>query len=305
MIQRCATLLCSAILFVAFSAHAQDTSDPLSERDPKRPDFLVFEVPGLPAYGPFYHSWYVMRGHLLWTPTGTLDLEKILWPKWELAQVPPALAYSGSNEPDVVIFDSENHEIERIRLKKAWAPQLYQTPQGAAKPHHFRIELATQPERVRLISKSYAWPNTKEVFKCNVEVIDVNADKAKFEAKSDSLVGEGPADSTKRLPPLEENPQVKLCVESLQGIVKNAGPEKQWYIDITWPKPQTRRSQMYISEIERLFKSGLSKHKHVLITHRGTGRNFQASAGLTLIENLEKPSIDTTGLPKKHWRREQ
>jgi hypothetical protein len=282
----------------------EDTSQPLSERDPKRPDYLVFEVPGLPVYGSHYHSWYVLRGSLLWTPTGTLDLKKITWPKWELTQVPPALSYSGSNDPEIVVYDKENQEIERIHLKKAWAPQLYQVPPGKPQPHHFRVEMATQPERVRLISKNYNWPNMKEVFKCDIEVIDVDADKAKFESKSDSLVGEGPADTAQRTPPIEENPKVKLCIESLQGIVKNAGPEKQWYIDINWPKPQTRRSQMYISEIERSFKSGLSKHKHVLITHRGTGRFFAATAGLTLIEKLEMPFLETASLPNKDWHGE-
>lgn len=280
----------------------EQSSDPLRAESGAPPEYLVFEVPDLPLYGSAFHSWFVLRGPLLWTPSGTIDMKKVIMPKWDTVQVPPAITYNGSQALDVVISDASDAEIERIHLKKSWSPQLYQPPAGRV-PHHFRFELATRPERLRMITRDYDWPKTTQVFHCDVEVVEKDYDTGKFQSAGDSLVGQGASDDKKQ-EPLEAHPKVKLCMESLDGIAKNAASGKQWYIDIVWPKPQTRRSQMYISERERELKSRLSKNKHVLITHRSLGRNFIATAGLTNVEKLESPAIQVGSLPKKEWHGE-
>ncbi len=276
----------------------EQTSQPLTDVNPVPPEYLVFEVPDLPLYGSTHHSWYVLRGSLLWTPTGTVDFRKVIWPRWETKQVPPAITYTGPNDAELVIFDRESKEIARVGLKKGFVPQLYGNA-DAPPPDHFRIEIAVKPERFRLISKNYEWPKTKELFRCDVEVIEQDFDKASFDTNADTLVGEG--SEAKKSPPLEVHPKVKLCLEALEGVAKNASPDKQWYVDVSWPKPQSRRSLMFISENERIFRSALAKNNHVFITRRNEGKRFVASAGHTLIERLESPGLDLQGLSKKEW----
>jgi hypothetical protein len=240
----------------------------------------------------------VLRGALLWTPTGTVDFRKVIWPRWETKQVPPAITYTGPNDAELVILDREGKEITRVGLKKGFVPQLYSSP-GSVPPDRFRVEMAVRPERFRLISKNYDWPKTKELFRCDVEVIEQDFDKPSFNADSDTLVGEGP--EQKKNPPLELHPKVKLCLEALEGVAKNASPEKQWYVDVSWSKPQSRRSLMFISENERVFRGALAKNSHVFITRRSESKRFTASAGHTLIEKLENPGLDLQGLSRKEW----
>lgn len=276
------------------------TTQSFAQKTTVPPEFLVFEIPRLPMYGDVYHSWYVLRGPLLWTPTGSFDLRKLAWPKWETNQVPPAMTYVGPNDVRMVILDENGGEIERVELRKGFSPQLYNAPDGRT-ASSYRIELVTKPARVFVATKSYPWPRPKQLFNCDIEVITKDPDKASIESSSDSLLGSGPEEDSKT-PPLESHPKVKLCLESLQGVAKTAAAGKQWYVDITWPRPLTRRSQMFISEIERTFKSSLSRNKHVLVARRTQGRRFIASAGLTEIEKLQKPSADFESLPKNDWQ---
>jgi len=263
------------------------------------PEYLVFEVPEIPLFGPFLHSWFVLRGPLLWTNTGFVDLRKVQWPKWELKQVPSALTYTGPDDAMMIILDGRNEELERLTLKKGFVPQLYQAPAGKT-PRRFRIELTLKPERVRLTTKDYPWPKNKEIFHCDIAVVEQNLDEAVIDSKSDSLVGVDNSDP-KRPQPLEDHDQVRVCMESLQGVAKSASAEKQWYVDITWPKALSRRSLQYISDMERLLKSNLARNKHVLIARRGEGKRFVASAGLTQIEFLQPPSLAVESLPRKVW----
>ena len=274
------TLAVTAFCLLAAPAFSRGQ---LSETATLPPEYLVFEIPELPLVGPHRHSWFVLRPPMLWTPTGLIDFSQVEWPKWDKGQVPPFLLASSQSawQTEVVILDGAGREVERVSLKKPWSPLA-----GRQAGQRFRVEMFN--ERVRIISKSYPWPQTQELFRCNIKLGE--------QTEADSS-GEGKRES----PLIEQNHRVQVCLDSLRGVAQTATSDKQWFVEIHWPKKTTRRGRRFISEVERALKPGLLKNKHVLITHLDTNNELSARAGLTNNEKLPEIGIDLSRLPAQTW----
>lgn len=228
-------------------------------------EYYIFEVPQLPPTGPAFVSWFFFRSGIFWNSNGTVDLAEVVWPKWDVNQIPFMLVPAAGQPSQILIYDEAKELIKEINMTEPFSPEK-EDPAFGGKAAYYRLSVSLSKNHLKLTTPFYIWPRKKSILKCSVDASgeDFKADK---------------------------NRRLKVCLDTVRAYLSETNTDKrQLYISFEWASIKGRENISAVQEIERELRSGARKRKAVFLSKKTKGNTIQAEVGLTQAELLPKIS---------------
>ena len=266
-VSRCLVLVVFCFAFEGGAVASSGNSSGNSSKVELPQENLIFRIPGLDVYYPARYSWAIGRGQFVWVQGEELDLAKVAWPKWDIAQDPAALVGTRSKKFYVRVWPDSTSLPSDIKVGASWDFENY-LKEGKTIDRYALVAKVSDSVELRGPVRKPAL--RKSLFRCR---IPINLKDSDF----------------------DKNEDVKSCFRTIEGLKK---VDTQWYVNFFWPKFRQKEILRYSMKKERSLLTLLKRAGHrVSSERRGKTKYFEVEAGRTKVEDIViEESIDFSTL---------